>query len=249
VIRTSRQLGDRQLGRLAEPGDRRDRLGAGPPAALLRPAEQRRRELRAAAMDQRPDPLGPVDLVGAEAQQVDVQPADVERQLAERLDRVAVDHHRGVGRARRRAQRRNIIGVAQLMVGGGQRHQTDLRVGRQSLGERARIDAPTTIYCEEDQRVTLAGQRLRGREHRRMFEGRGQHTARASCGPQRPCSAEDRQVVGLGPAAREGHLERLRRDGAGDRSPGLLDHRPRALPGSRGRSTGWPADRRRTKLR
>jgi hypothetical protein len=80
--------------------------------------------------------------------------------------------------------------------------------------------------------MALARELLRRRQHRRMLERRGQDARRTPGGAERPGRAEQREVVGLGPARREGHLERLGPEGAGDGPARLLDDGAGALPGA-----------------
>ena len=66
-------------------------FGPGPAVALLRAALLLGQHVRAVADEQRADALGPLELVGGDRQQVDVERGQVDRQVRRRLDRVGVE--------------------------------------------------------------------------------------------------------------------------------------------------------------
>ena len=87
----------RRLGGRAEAGDARDILGARPGAPLLPAAAQQRLETcKPLGQHQRADTLGAADLVRRQRQQVGASRSEIERNLAERLDRIDMQQPAGL---------------------------------------------------------------------------------------------------------------------------------------------------------
>ena len=95
-------LGCGGLGGSGEAGDAGHILGAGAASALLSAAAQHRRQIEPAAHDQRADPRRAAELVRRQGQQIGADLGHVERHLAGRLHRVAMEE-RAVAHAPARA--------------------------------------------------------------------------------------------------------------------------------------------------
>ena len=179
------QSGDRvPVGREPERGREADDTGqvgrARPPPALLAAAFEQRARLDVRAKYQGAYTRRPAELVRRHAQGVRTQIRQHRRQLAEGLDRVAVQECPArMGEARRLTDRLNDAG---LVVGEHQRHHAR-PVPREQIFQRREIDHA----IRADRGVEGRGI---GLEHARMLDGRDKARTR---------QAEQRQIVRFGP--------------------------------------------------
>ena len=170
-------------------------FGAGAAAALLSPAAQLRLELDIAGRDQRANARRAADLMRRQGYQIGADRRRVERNPAGRLHRVAMKQRavppRDAGDIGDR------LYDAGLVVGEHDRNQRGARV----IGEKTveRIETQKAVAVDRD-----AFRRGIGVQDRVMLHSRNQHAA--------PSAAADRQIIGLGAAAREDYSGRGRAD-------------------------------------
>ena len=198
-------------------------LGAGAPIALLAAAVQLRQDGRAAPQPQRTDALGALQLVAGHREQVHAQRSDVDIQPGRSLHGVKVDERRRLG-AHPRHQLGDGLDGADLVVGQLQRDQHCL------LGERRAelvgVDPAVAIDRQPDDLEPELLEVAAGVEHGVVLDRAGDDAVAG--GLAGPCGTLDGQVDGLGAAAGEDHLARVRTDAAGDHSraprPGRRAH-------------------------
>ena len=88
----------RQAAGLAQADDqrRRQRAGAQPPLLPAAGKQRQQADTRAAADEQRADPLGTIELVAADRGQIDFPAGQVERDFADRLRQIGVEQRPGL---------------------------------------------------------------------------------------------------------------------------------------------------------
>ncbi len=141
---------------------------------------------------------------------------DVERHLAGRLHRVAVEEHAGL--ARDLADLGDGLDGAHLVVAVHDRDQDG--VGPDGLAHVLGIHQAAAVHRDLGELPAALLQILHGLEHRVVLDGGGDEVLALLL--LRVGSAEDGPVVGLGAAAGEVDLVRFGADDAGDGLPGLL---------------------------
>ena len=216
------QLGDigvrferclRRPRRRAETDDAGKILGTRAQPPLLPAATQRRPQRETAAHRQRAAAHRSAELVRGERHQIDIERGEIDRDLACRLDRVAVIER--VVTMRDARDLRNILHHARLVIGEHDRDQRRKRIGREHPIERIEIDA-------------AIGQRRNGLRfrrvaaHRIMLDGGNQQTASGETG--------ERQRIRLAAAAGEDDLVGARIDQQRDGIARLVEHAPRRRP-------------------
>ncbi len=147
-------------------------------------------------------------------QQVDRQPFEIDRDLADSLCGVHVKQH--VVLPADRAERRDILYDACLVVDVHDRCQ--LRIGTQCSGEGCRVEMPVRIRLEPGHLEALFFQHAKDVRDRLVF-GRHGHQVLAAMRPI-PCSTGDREIVRLG------------RTGGPDQCPRIDVQQCGKLPGS-----------------
>ena len=120
----------------AEGSDGRHRLGTRTQSVFLSSATDQRREFYSFAYIQRPDPLGGMDLVAAQTDEIGTQLFGGEGQLSVGLDRVGVQQSGGSGSAERAGYARDIRDSSGLIVDEHQRYEN--RVLSERGGNRLR---------------------------------------------------------------------------------------------------------------
>ncbi len=108
----------RELGGDGEPDDPRDVLGGASAGALLPATGVLRRERHAVTDPERADPLGPVDLVCGDREQVDSQGFGIERQSPQCLDRVGMDEGSRVAPVYGLGDRGQVLDGPRLVIDG-----------------------------------------------------------------------------------------------------------------------------------
>ena len=202
-----------QLAGTPEADDARQVLGARSPAPLLATAAQQGLGLEPLADDEGADALGSAELVRRKRQEIHAEGIHVDRQLAARLDRIAMDAHAlPMGQL---DDGTDGLDHAGLVVGEHDRDQC--RTGSRQLPLECRqVQAPLGIDRNPH------GIRC-GREHGLVLDGRdGNRTARGA----------QRLIIGLGAAAREHHLGRRGPDHGRDQPARVLEGAPRLAAGS-----------------
>ncbi len=134
--RGGREVGSREAGRDAEADDAAHVLGPGAALPLLMPARGQRRERHTATDVRGAHALRSVELVRRQRQRVDPQPVDGDLQLAGCLHGVGVEQ--GAGVVRHARERRDVIDIAQLVIGERQRDQHGIRPERGAERVRGR---------------------------------------------------------------------------------------------------------------
>ena len=213
--RRSRPLGRGELEGARHPDRAGDVLGPGPAVPLLRAAVLLGEEVRAAADPQRPGPLRALGLVRGQRDEVGAE----RRRRRGRPTARPGPHRRGAGRrgAPARPSATSAIGwsVPDLVVGEHHGHQ------RRAVGDR-RLDVvgrdppvPVDRHLDDlEPEVLEVGERVADR----VVLDRRRHDPVAAR-LARPRGALEREVVGLGPAAREHDLAGVaRRSRAASRS-------------------------------
>ena len=206
-----------QGGGPAQPDDAGDVLRPAPAAALLDAAVDERQDAHALADIEGRRALGPVELVAGQAQGVDAQGLDVERDVARGGHGVGVEE--------------DVAGPAD---GGDLGHgldRPDLAVGRhdgdedrvlgQGLVHLGRVDPPVPVDGHEGRREARPLQGLDRVEDGGVLDGRDDDVPAAGLLAQG--QALDGEIVGLAAARGEIDLGRRRPDQGGDLFPGRVD--------------------------
>ncbi|OPZ59587.1 MAG: hypothetical protein BWY87_00927 [Deltaproteobacteria bacterium ADurb.Bin510] len=154
---------------LAEADDAQCVFGAGPAALFLVAAADEGAKRRALAYVEAADALGAVDLVSRDGQEVDIQVAHVDRNLAETLDRVGVEQ-RALG-MRQLGHGLDVLDGADLVVGHHDRDQGGL-VGERQF-EVVQADAALLVDRQEDHVHTALLEALGGLQDAGMLDGGG----------------------------------------------------------------------------
>src|SRR5208282_3514810 len=221
VARLFGQFARRYFARRAEADDSGDVQRARTHSALMAAAIDNRRQPDARAFGayvQRADSLGSVNLVPAHRQQVDSVLVDVDWNLADRLDRVAVENDPLL--FRELADFANRMNRADLVVRVHDRDQHGL-VGNRPA-DRIRIDHSVLVDRQiGDRRLALALQRSAAIEHSLVLGHAGDDVVALFL--VELDDALDRQVVGLGRAAGENDFLRLGVDNRRDLIARLVD--------------------------
>ena len=225
-IRLGRHRGAGEREGRAEPDDAGHVLGPGPSLALLRAAVELRQHVGATPHEQRADALRAAELVRGEADEVRLPGVHVDRRVRGELHGVDVELRRVP--AHDLPDLGDRLDRADLVVRG--HHADERRALGERIGHGERVDAAGSVHGE-DGHVEVAA--LEDRDA--VQDGLVLDGGRDDVAPARargPGDALDREVVGLGPAAGEDDLPRLRVDGAGDDLAGLVDAlaRPPAAP-------------------
>ena len=177
--------------------------GAGPQAPLLAAAMELGGEREGPADRQGTDALGSIELVGAEAEQVDAQLGGLEGKVAHGLGAVAVEGDSPL--AAEGADRGQGLEHADFVVGGHHAHHQGL--GAQGRFELVQIHQAIAAHRQFAEPEAMAGQVAQGIEHGPVFRGQGHELAPAAARRQfRLGQALEGQVVGLGGAAGEDQL-------------------------------------------
>jgi hypothetical protein len=176
---------------------------AGAAAVLLMAAKDQRAVGRALLDVEGADALGAVDLVCGHGQEVHVQVAHVDGDLAYGLDSVGVEEGPGlVSDARGLA---DVLDGADLVVGHHHGHHADL-VGH-GPAQVVEVDAPELVHGQVVHAVFSAAQAAGGVEHAGVFDGRGHEVVapaeRTGAGGAVAVQQGQDSVVGLGAAADE----------------------------------------------
>ena len=191
-----------QLAGGAKADDLVDRQRAGAQATLVPAAEHERLQCDAARClhEQRADPLGPIELVGGERQQVDAHRDHVDRQFAGALRRI--DVQRRAVRPAQGAEGRDVLHRAGLIVGVHERDQHGL--GAQRLAQLFGKNAAFRRRTQVGDRDTFALELAAGIEHRLVLGARRDHVHRRSAARRARAAhrAQNGQIVGLGGARR-----------------------------------------------
>src|SRR5215470_8268361 len=213
------------LDRDREGPDRGSVQGAGTHVALLAAAVKDGDQVDAASEQQRADPQRPADLVGGDRERGSAALREVDRQLARRLDGVAVEGNlmlTGHG-----GQVGNRLHGPDLVVRPHDADQGDgLRVALDDLSQRLGASTAGIVQRQPaDLGPLVLVQPAHAVEDGVMLDGRGEHAkAPGICRAARPEQALDREIVRLGSAAGEDHLAGPRAVSLRDLLPRLLDH-------------------------
>ena len=196
------KLVDRQFGGAREADDAGHVLRGTAAPALLLAAIEKVLKLHATAHVQKPDALGPVNLVGGRRQHIDAQLVHVDGLVAEGLHRVGVeDDVRFVGSLRQLANR---LDGADLVVGEHDGDQDGVRAdGRLEI---LHAHEAVLVHGQVGHLEALALQRLAGVQHGVVLDGARDDVA--PFGGVGPGEALDSPVVRFGSAAREEDLAR-----------------------------------------
>ena len=204
-----------QLERDAERHDAGHVLGAGPALPFLAAAVNQGDQGRVAPDIEHAHALGRIDLVAGQREQVDPEPVDVQVEKARGLNGVRVD--RDTPRAARARDLGHRLDGADLVIG---EHDADeARVGPEGRDQGRRIDDAVLGHrhvCHLDAPVLLEG--AGGAQHRAVLDRRRDEMPSSRHGQRH---ALQRQVVALGPPAREDDLVL-----AATQDPGHLGPRP-----------------------
>ena len=188
-------------------------------AALLRAALDEVREDDAAAGIEHADALRPVELVGGEAQHVDVHLIDVDLHVARRLDGVGVEQYAAL--MTHRADLPDGLDGADLVVGEHDGHEAG--VVADGVGDLLRGDEPVRVHVEQRHLKALLFQALEGVQHGVVLERGGNDVlfalARADVG-----RGGDGLVVRLAAAGGKVDLARLGSKTGCHIGPGRLEH-------------------------
>ena len=196
-------------------------LGAGAPVALLRPAVLLGQDVGAAPDPQRPGALRALGLVGRQRDEVRAERVDVEVEPRRRLDGVDMEQEP----APRPDDRRDLgdrLDRADLVVREHDRDE-DRAVGDRALDVLG-VDAPVAVDRDLDDLEAELLEVLERVADGVVLDGR-RHDA-VSARPAGPRGALEREVVGLGAAAREHDLARVRADRAGEPLVGVVERLP-----------------------
>jgi len=226
-----RTLRARQVVRRGQPDRPRDVLRARPAVPLLGASLLLGEDMRPVTDVQRADPLGSLELVGAERHEVGAQRLDVEVDVRRRLDGIDVEQE-ALARPHARGDLGDRLDRADLVVGEHDRDQDRLVVeGRLEL---VRVDPAVAIHRQLDD---LEAELLEVAErvaHGVMLDRRGHDpVAAALAGPGRPL---DREVVRLGAAGREDDLAGFAVESGRDALVGIVEGRSRDAPVGVGRA-------------
>jgi hypothetical protein len=229
--------GQRRRG--AETDDASEVLRTATQATFLATTALQWHEIDGRVDDQCTNALRPVDLVRREAHEIETTGAEFDRQLAERLDGVAV-HPGACGTclARHLGHRLDHAG---LVVGPHRRNDARVLAGLPGID----IDLPVVVDRQPVDTPAQPLQRACRLDHRRVLDG----TQREAPGPLQRSQAAQREVVGLGAAAGEDDLSWLHSDQCGDllarllqrhagTAAGLVGTRRVARPGIEARQHG-----------
>ncbi len=168
-----------------------------PPPPLLLPRHQGEK-LHPVAHQKGPDPLGPVELVGAQGDQVRPHLVHGEGHLAYGLHRVGVEEGPvGVGHLGHGPHR---VEVPQLVVGGHDAHQKG--VGAEGLGHLLRVDHAQGVRLQVGDGEAKPLQKPQGPKKGGVLHRRADHVAPAP-GQGHP---QDGQGIGLRARGGEDHL-------------------------------------------
>ena len=184
-------------------------------------------ERRVPAREKRTDSDRRADLVPGQGKRVETAGGEVDRQLADGLDGVAV--HRDAVLVGDRDDLGDRLDGADLVVGPHHGDERDgFRVAVQRRVERVEPDAAEAVDRQPlDLGALVAGQPLQGVEHRVVLDAAGDDAAAPWIGlPAAPVEALDREVVGLGAAGGEDDLGGLGAECGGDLLARLLDEQP-----------------------
>ena len=212
------------LDRLAETHDPRHVLGPGPAAALVLASVLNRHHLGALADVEARSALWTVDLVGGEREHVDAERLDVERQLAEGLDRVDVE--RDAVLARDAADRLDRLQGSDLTVRVHDADRQGVRANR--APHLVRVHHPELVDAHARQVEALRLQRPAGSQNRVVLDLRGDEMPLAL----RQGEALDREIVGLGAARSEDDLLTRDLQKPGDALSRQVEAFPRLTPES-----------------
>ena len=210
-----------------------DVQGAGAHVALLAAAVQQRRAGDVAAEQQRADADRAAELVPGDGQRGDAAGGEVDRHLADRLDRVGVERHPVLGGDR--GQLGDRLDGADLVVGP---HRGDQRRPRRRARPARRAAPPgragptPSTGSQVTSAPSCCDQPVDRVEHGVVLDRAGDHPASAGAGAAAgPEDALDGEVVALGAAAGEDHLGRAgrrarRRSARGTPRPARRARRP-----------------------
>jgi len=144
--------------------------------------------------------------VSGKRQQIDVHRLDVDGNFSDGLRRIDVEQ--GARGTRMPADRGQRLNHADLVV--GRHHADERRVVSDSAFEGAQINSPVSADRHDGRPPALRAQPRNQLEHRFVFDRRADDVpARSRRRVGRPA---DREVVGLGGAAREDNFARRRAD-------------------------------------
>ena len=130
-------------------------------------------DARAALDPERARPLGPVELVRRERQQIDAERPRVDRNLRHRLHGVGVEER--AARVRERRQFGNRLDGADFVI--GVHHRDERRLVGQRRLERGRRDDPAGVDRQQRRAPAAACERLERVEHRLVLDRRGNQMA------------------------------------------------------------------------
>ncbi len=184
----------------AQPYRARDILRPRPPVALVMPAMQNRTDPRPLAHVKRADSLGRVNLVTADRVEVHTQGRNVDRQPPSRLHAIGVQQY--PGRLRKARNLEDRLRRSQFVI--RVHHRNQRRIRPQRATNIIRIDNPVRAHGDVAHLAPFAFDLCARPKHRRVLDGTGDHML-ALAGSHRP---QQREVVSLGPTAREDNILR-----------------------------------------
>jgi hypothetical protein len=185
--------------------------------------------------DEGADPLRAVSLVSAEAHEVDAKGGEVDSELAQRLDGVAVDKDARVAGARRLDDGADVLDGAHLVV--GEHHGEEDGVRPDGGGHLLRVDPAKAVAADRrDLGSTGLVQRLDSGQDGLVLDGRDHQVAPSFSAPAFE-DPPDGEVVSLRAAPGEDDLPRGALDRRGDTVARCIDGRASA--------PAEPVDRRR----
>ncbi len=203
----------------AETGNSADVLGPGPQRTLLpSPTPRGHNGHLGRRSDQRADAVRTADLVGRQGQEVDAELGDVERHAACGLNGVAM--HGGAGLAGKGGDLRDGLNNAGLVVGKHDGDTADARRTGQARLQPGEID--DAVGIDRDRLDTIRRVAPPGKHRRVLHGGYEQHVVLTE--------RRQRQGIGLGAAAREGHRGRRPADERGHDVARILYHPTRRTP-------------------
>ena len=208
-----------QFGGLAEAHNSGNILGSGAARALVTSAVKHGREQRSAPNVERANALGRMQLMAGERQQIGLEAADLNGNLARGLYRVGVEVD--VGFRSDSPDLLNGLQHAGFVVCHHDGNQPG--TGAQGFADVFRVNQAAPVHRNVGYFAAFALQMLAGVQDRVMLDGRADHVV------ARPGQPEEGQIVGFGAAAGKDNLRRASPQQRGYRFAGALHRRPGVL--------------------
>ena len=148
----------RQTAGLSQADDQRRRQRAGTQSPLLPATRKQRRQpdARAAADEQRPNPLRAIEFMAADGRKIDFPTGQVERDFSQRLRQIGVEQSARLFRDRR--QTCEVLNYAGLVI--HRHHANQQRGRRQRLPQYLGIEQPVGAN-RQDKRLEPLGRQIR----------------------------------------------------------------------------------------